>query len=116
MMLFPFFKFSTLTRVPKGNERCAAVIAPGLQRSPDAVFDVSEYHEARPVSAKASPSKVMLATVNAIATKALLFKKGISLFLQSIYNAREGAGEKGLELALSKKEYGNKRVIFRWRA
>src|ERR1044072_8036036 len=46
----PVFKFSTLTFVPNGNERCAAVIAPGSQRSPDAVLLVRVYHDARPTS------------------------------------------------------------------
>ena len=59
--VFPVFKLSTFTLVPKGSERCAAVIAPGSQRSPDAVLDLSEYHEARPVSAKASPNNAKLA-------------------------------------------------------
>ena len=47
--------FCTLTFVPKGSDRCAAVIALGLQRSPDAVRDVMAYQEARPDCADACP-------------------------------------------------------------
>ncbi len=53
----PFSKFSTFTFVPKGSERCAAVKAPGLHLSPEAVRDVNAYQEARPVSALALPVK-----------------------------------------------------------
>ena len=54
----PFFRFSTFTLVPKGSERCAAVSAPGSQRSPEAVLEVREYQEARPISANALLLKV----------------------------------------------------------
>ena len=48
---FPFCRFSTLTFVPKGKDRCAAVSAVGLQSSPEAVRVVRAYQDAGPDSA-----------------------------------------------------------------
>src|SRR5690606_26856694 len=44
----------TLILEPKGRERCAAVIAAGFMRSPEAVFEVSAYHDALPHPAAAA--------------------------------------------------------------
>ena len=46
--LFPLRLLVTFTFVPNGRLRCAAVMADGFIRSPDAVREVSAYHEARP--------------------------------------------------------------------
>jgi hypothetical protein len=38
----------TITRVPNGSLRCAAVSLDGFMRSPEAVFEVSAYQDAPP--------------------------------------------------------------------
>src|SRR5690606_36885653 len=48
----------TLTRVPKGRLRCAAVSFAGSIRSPEAVREVSAYHDARPHCAAAVCVKI----------------------------------------------------------
>src|SRR5690554_4613249 len=56
--LLPFFWLVTLTFVPKGSVRCAAVMAAGFMRSPDAVFEVRAYQEALPHCAEAGCATV----------------------------------------------------------
>src|SRR6476659_4610277 len=51
--LRPLFWLVTLSLVPKGRLRWAAVNAPGFMRSPEAVVECSEYQEARPHWAEA---------------------------------------------------------------
>ena len=44
----PLLRFSTSTLVPKGSERCAAVISLGFIISPLAVRELSAYQDACP--------------------------------------------------------------------
>ena len=44
----PFFWLVTLSFVPKGSVRCAAVRAAGFMGSPDAVWEESAYQDAPP--------------------------------------------------------------------
>lgn len=57
MTLLPFFLLVTRTLVPKGRLRCAAVMADGFMRSPEAVFEVSAYQDAPPHWANAMPEE-----------------------------------------------------------
>ena len=48
MTLLPFRRLVTRTFVPNRKLRCAAVIAEGFMRSPEAVLEVNAYQEALP--------------------------------------------------------------------
>jgi len=53
MTTLPLRRLVTLSLVPKGSERWAAVMAAGFMRSPEAVLLCNAYHEARPHCAAA---------------------------------------------------------------
>src|SRR4029079_4552079 len=66
--LRPLFLLVTLSFVPKGNVRCAAVIADGFMRSPEAVRECSAYQEARPHCAAAGETEAPTIRPAAIVT------------------------------------------------
>src|SRR5688572_16954635 len=105
--LRPFARFSTLTFVPKGNVRCAAVSACGSQRSPEAVFDVSAYHEARPVCADASPLGARLETMNMVAASAPCAELSIGPFFPVVSEGRGKAFQNGRQSVDLKKNSGS---------
>src|SRR5690606_13047381 len=81
---FPFFLLITRTLDPKGRLRCAAVMPDGFMRSPEAVFDVSAYHEARPHWAEASNVETASSKVPAAQATSAVVDFRIPEILQSL--------------------------------
>src|SRR6187431_2659439 len=76
MTLRPLFLLVTLSLVPKGKVRWAAVIADGFMRSPDAVLECRAYHEARPhwLAAVAEEAPTIRPAAIVTATSAVCFE------------------------------------------
>src|SRR3954447_22591492 len=68
--LRPLFWLVTLSLVPNGRLRWAAVNAPGFMRSPEAVLECSEYQDARPHWAEAGEIDAARVSAEASATPA----------------------------------------------
>src|SRR5688500_16766973 len=99
----PFRRFSTFTLVPKGSERCAAVRAFGLQRSPEAVLLVMAYQEARPVWASACPWNVRSETATRVAAARLVAEKIMSPYSPFSFERGQRLSKRGDNPALARK-------------
>src|SRR5262245_62911896 len=78
--LRPLFWLVTLTRVPNGRLRCAAVSAPGFMRSPEAVLEFRAYQDARPHWAEAGEIDAARVSAEASATPAAAAAVFVILF------------------------------------
>src|SRR5262245_901702 len=82
----PLERFSTRTRVPNGNDRCAAVRSSGFIRSPLAVlFAGKEYQEAWPRWSAVAESKGTIAAAPRSPT-AIILARTVNIALVSPYS------------------------------